>query len=189
MTKHIEASFVALLLAVSAVSRAEDTPQFPEFAKPAKQHEWLQQLVGQWDNEIEAAMPDQPPMTFKGTETIRPLGGFWIVGENKNEFMGQSFTGLLTLGYDADKKQFVGTWVDSMTGHLWTYHGSLDSSGKMLTLLTEGPCPLEPGKQFQFRETLELKDKDHKIFTSQMQGTDGRWSTMMTIHSTRKKGG
>ena len=35
----------------------------PMTAEPTKEHQWLQQLVGEWTAEMECVMgPDQPPM-------------------------------------------------------------------------------------------------------------------------------
>ncbi|HUG89416.1 MAG TPA: DUF1579 domain-containing protein [Planctomycetaceae bacterium] len=186
MNKACVAGFI-VLLAAAAVVRAQEIPEFP---KPGKEHQWLGQLVGEWDTEGELFMePGQPPLKTKGTESVRAIGGFWVLAENKGDFLGQPFTGLLTLGYDAEKKQYVGTWVDSMTGYLWTYEGAVDNAGKVLTLETEGPCPDRPGELSNFKEVLEIKSKDHKVFTSSMQGEDGTWTKMMTINYRRKNPG
>ena len=74
-----------------------------------------------------------------------------------------------------------------MSGTLWNYEGTVDSSGKKLTLETEGPCPMKGGKISRFKEVVEIKDKDHKVFTSSIQEDDGKWSTMVVVNSTRKK--
>jgi hypothetical protein len=70
---------------------------------------------------------------------------------------------------------------------MWTYEGAVDASGKSLVLSTRGPCPAEPGKVMDFREVTEFKDNDHKVFTSSMQDTDGKWVPMITVTSKRKK--
>ena len=171
-----------------APSAPPDAPGFPQLPMPSDEHAWLQQGVGEWDVEGEAFMgPDQPPMKCKGTESVRAIGPFWTVSENKMKMMEQPMTGLLTLGYDPAKKKYVGTWVDSMTHHLWTYEGTVDKAGKALTLEAEGPSPVAPGTTTKFKEVLEFKSKDHKVFTSSMQMPDGNWVKIVTINSTRKK--
>jgi hypothetical protein len=74
-----------------------------------------------------------------------------------------------------------------MTGHLWAYDGEVDKAGKVLTLETEGPCPAAPGRVSRFREVLEVRSKDHKVFSSSMEGEDGKWTTFMTIDYRRAK--
>ena len=174
------------LLSATATVRAQELPELPEMPKPQKEHAWLQQFVGQWESEAEMFMEGQPVAKSKGTETVRKIGGFWIQSEQQSDFMGQPFTGLMTLGYDVPKQQYVGTWIDSHTGYLWVYEGTLDRSGKVLTLEAEGPCPMAPGRMSKFKEVLEVKDKDHKVFTSSIQGEDGTWTTGMRITYRRK---
>src|SRR5204862_4531291 len=120
MTKIAVAAFVA---AMAAGSLAQDAPQFP---KPQKEHEWLQQLVGEWETESEiVAEPGKPPLKSKGSESARMVGGFWIQSEHKGDAFGTPFTGILTLGYDVEKKKYIGTWIDSMMPRLWQYDGSI----------------------------------------------------------------
>lgn len=174
-----------LLVTAGAVWAAEGMPEMPQ---PAAEHAWLQQFVGEWESETEAKMPhEDTTMTMKGTESTRSLGGFWTITEVKSTMMDQPFTGTMTLGYDTNKQKYVGTWVDSMTGHMWQYEGALDESGKVLTLESEGMCPMRPGKTTKFRETIEIKSPDHKVFSSAMMDENGQWTTMMTSHARRVK--
>jgi hypothetical protein len=99
--------------------------------------------------------------------------------------LGIPFQNVLTLGYDSTRDKYVGTWVDSCTGYLWTYEGTLDDAGRSLTLETEGPCPIQNGKIVRVRETLQLVDDDHKLFTSSVQDEAGNWQTIVTARSTR----
>ncbi|HVE40309.1 MAG TPA: DUF1579 domain-containing protein [Planctomycetota bacterium] len=155
-----------------------------EMPKPQKEHEWLQQIVGEWETEGEVLEPGKPPTKTKGSESSRLIGGFWALSEHKGDFMGTPFTGILTLGFNPEKKKYVGTWVDSLTSRLWTYEGSVDEAGKILTLDTEGPG--QDGKPAKFRESIEVKDKDHKSYSSSVY-QDGKWVTFLTIKYTRKK--
>lgn len=184
MRKFVLSAVVSVLIGSGAVVSAAEPPAFPV---PVKEHQWLDQLVGEWDAEVEMFMPGQPPVKSQGTETVRSIGGFWTLAENKGSFGDHPFTGMMTLGYDSEHKQYVGMWVDSMSGYLWRYAGAVDASGKVLTLNAEGPCPLQPGELVKFKETLEIKSPDHKVFTSQVLGKDGKWETGMTINYRRKK--
>jgi hypothetical protein len=179
---------MALAIGVSA-TRAEEAANIPDTPVPVKEHGWLQQFVGEWVTSVEVMMePGQPPTQGKGEESARMLGGFWLIGEGKGEMEGVqgAMTSLLTLGYDAEKRKYVGTWVDSMNSYLWKYEGSVDASGKVLTLETVGPCPLKPGL-VRFREVTEFRSKDHRVFTSSMQDDDGRWVTLVRADYRRKK--
>ncbi len=154
--------------------------------EPLPEHAWLQQFVGEWEAEVEATMePGQPPMKSKGTERARMLGGFWMISEGRNDSFPYAFT--LTLGYDPNKRKYVGTWVDTMGSHLWTYEGTVDATGRILALETEGACPMNPGQYFKCREVTEFVSRDHRVFTSSRLGEDGSWATFMTVHSRRRK--
>lgn len=151
-----------------------------------KEHEWLRQLVGEWTYETEVEMePGKPPAKFSGTESVRSIGGIWIMAEGRGEMPdGGTASMFLTLGYDGEKKQFVGSWFGSMMTHLWTYTGALDASGKVLTLETTGPNCIAGAGTANFKERIELKSPDLRIFSSSMQEADGTWKPLMkcTLH-------
>jgi hypothetical protein len=164
---------------------AQEVPAFPE---PTQEHEWLQQFAGEWETEAEASMePGQPPMKCKGKATSRMLGSFWVITESEGDMLGMKVQAVQTIGYDAEKKKYVGTWVDSMVNYMWDYEGSVDSTGKKLTLEAEGPNFMTGGKSTKFRDTYEFKSKDHIESTSSMLGDDGKWVTFMTGQMRRKK--
>jgi hypothetical protein len=189
MKKIAIAAFVVAMVAGAGVGVhrlcAQDAPPMPE---PTKEHQWLSQLAGEWETEAEIFMePGKPPMKAKGTESGRMIGGFWFVAETKGTFMDKSMSAVLTLGWDAQKKTYVGTWVDSMMPYMWKYEGSVDASGKVLTLNTEGPNPAVPGKLCKFKEVIQIKDKDTRAFSSSMQMDDGSWMKIMNVTYRRKK--
>lgn len=169
----------------STVVLAQEAFTPPE---PEKEHKWLEQFVGEWETESKSvAGPDQPAMECNGTMKSRMLGGYWVVNESQMSPMGMSMTAIQTIGYDPEKKKYVGTWVDSMWGHMWKYEGSVDKTGKILTLEAEGPNMMEPGKTANYRDVYEFKSKDLIAVSSKMQGTDGKWTTFMTGSSKRVK--
>lgn len=173
-----------LVIGLAAACQA----QVPEMPAPQKEHEWLKKLAGEWVSETEIFMEEgKPPLKGTGTESAQVMGGFWLVANGTGEMMDMKMKSLFTLGYDPLSKQYVGTWVDSMTSNLWKYTGEVSKDGTKLTLSTEGPCMHLDNKVMKFKETIELKGPDEKIFTSAMQQEDGKWQTMVVVKSKRKK--
>lgn len=152
-----------------------------------EQHDWLQQLVGEWTVSIQGmAEAGMEPTQSEHTESVRPVGELWIVGEGSASFGGKSFTSVMTLGYDSQKQRFVGTWVDTMLTHMWVYTGHLDEAKRVLTLEADGPRFDDPTKTAKYRDTIELVSPDHKVLTSSMQTDDGSWTTFMRADYRRK---
>jgi hypothetical protein len=158
-------------------------------ATPQREHDWLQQFIGEWRVEGECIMgPDQPPMTTTGSCVTRSIGGLWIVNEGSGDMPGGGTAhSIITLGYDPQTERFVGTFIASMMTHLWRYDGQLDAAGQVLTLDTEGPSMLSPGAMAKYQDIVTVVDADHWILTSQMPGEDGTWTQFMTAHYRRTK--
>lgn len=158
--------------------------------EPQAEHQWLQRLVGDWTYETESRMgPDKPAETFNGTESVRSLGGLWILAEGQGEMPGGGkATMLMTLGYDAARKKYLGTWVGSMMTHLWVYDGKMDAAGRVLTLSAEGPSMSGDGTMTMYQDIIEVVDADHRTLTARVMGADGQWSPpFMTARYRRKK--
>ena len=155
--------------------------------KPQKEHQWLQKLVGEWTYESDVPKePGQPPAKYTGTESVRSLGGLWVLAEGRGEMPGGGDAEMiLTLGYDELKKRYVGTWIGSMMSHLWVYEGAVDVTGNKLTLHTEGPNMAVEGKTAKYKEVIEFKGDNQRVFTSHMLGEDGKWQTLMTVNFRR----
>ena len=187
MKNHFVASMLFATLVATTVCSRVSAQEFPKLPGPVKEHEWLHQFVGEWESDMESAMgPGQPAMKCKGTMNSRMLGGFWVISESKADMMGQTMNGIQTIGYDPAKKKYVGTWVDNMMNLMWQYEGSVDSTGKILTLEAEGPNFMAEGKTTKFRDAYEFKSKDHIVATSSMLA-DGKWMTFMNGNIRRKK--
>jgi hypothetical protein len=157
-------------------------------AEPQKEHQWLEQLVGEWEYEGEAVMgPDQPPMKHTGSESVRSLT-VWVQCEGKMPMPdGGTGTTIMTLGYDPAKKRFVGTFIGSMMTHLWVYDGELNAAGNVLSLHADGPSFTDPAKTAKYIDTIEVKSPDHRVLSSAFLGDDGKWHQFMTVNYRRKK--
>jgi len=158
--------------------------------EPQKEHQWLQNLVGEWTYESDCSMgPGKPNEKFKGTESVRSLAGLWILAEGRGEIpAGGAMTTMMTLGYDPQTARYVGTFVASMMTHLWVYDGALDAAERVLTLDTEGPDMAAEGKMAKYKDVIEWKNDDHRMLTSYMLGDDGKWCGFMTANYRRVKG-
>lgn len=157
--------------------------------EPQREHDWLLTMIGEWRYEGECVMgPGEPPMKSAGTETVRSLGSLWIVGDGKGAMPnGAPAATQITLGFDPRSKRFVGTWVGSMMTYLWVYEGSLDPSGKVLTLDTVGPSFSGDGTMTSYQDIVTLESRDRRILTSRVLGADGTWRQFMTSHYRRTK--
>jgi hypothetical protein len=171
---------------MSASETRQDCAPNPE---AQNEHRWLQKLVGDWTYESEASMgPDQPPAVFRGSETVRSLGDVWTLGEGRGEMPGGAIgLTLMTLGFDVQKKRFVGTFVGSMMTNLWVYDGELDKDQKVLTLYADGPDFTSPEKTGKYKDLIEFKSEDHRTLSSHFQDENGAWHHFMTANYRRKK--
>jgi len=185
-----------LLLAAPVVAMAgfvwaaqEKGGQEPQMPKPSKEHEALQGGVGTWDCVMKFKPgPDQPEMEAKGTETVVSLGGWWTVFDVKfpSMMMGMPWAGHGTVGYDPLKKKYIGTFIHSAGPYLHIGEGSMDASGKVLTMNWEG-IDDHTGKPGKMREVFEMVDKDNMKMTMYSTGPDGKEMPHFTSTYTRKK--
>lgn len=149
--------------------------------EPRPEHQWLQQLTGEWTYESEAtAEPGQPPLQLIGTQDIRPIGDIWIESEMREETPSGPNLSLLTLGFDPGKERFVGTFLSSMMAELWHYEGQLDPAGRVLTLDTEGPAMTGDGRA-RYQDIIEVVDDRTYEFRSRLQDESGQWVDFMQM--------
>jgi hypothetical protein len=150
------------------------------FVKPQAEHQWLEQLVGTWSFVHTCRMPDGSQSIESGTTVCRSLSGMWLIGESSggaSSAVGQ-WTNLLTVGYDTERKQYVGTFISSMFSNIWLYHGSIDETGKRLELYSEGP-KFDGTGIGKYRDTIDIVDADCWRFLSSLQSDGGEWVQFM----------
>jgi len=171
-----------LLSAATILNQPEPEPEL------APELQWLQQLVGQWDADSKMYVePGEPPTEATGTDTVRAIGDHWIVAQMDTTVFGEPFSGIMSIGYDASKAHYVATWIDTMSGHLWVYKGTLNEARDTLTLETEGPSIEGGGKTARYRESLRITGKDTRTFTSTIETADGSWMTILSTEYRRTK--
>jgi hypothetical protein len=184
--------YAALCVAFTAsLAMAQDKPAAapagtPPMPQAGPEHEVLKGDVGTWDATVESFMPGAAqPMVSKGTETNILVGGLWLVTDFKGDMMGQVFQGHGVSGWDANKKKYVGTWVDTMSTGLGLTESTYDKGTKTMTGTFEGPDP--SGQVMKMKSAVVWKDPDTRVFTMSGPGPDGKDVTMMRITYKRKK--
>lgn len=174
------AGVVALVLALPAAAQ-------PPGPAAAKEHQWLHQLVGQWEADVEVwSEPGKPPMKLQSTETTRRIGEFWIQSVGEIVAPARPFARSLTLGFDLQQKKYVGTWVDSNSTHLGTYEGTMDAAGKVLTLEGDTPSPFDPSSFLRVREVIEIQNPNQKVVTTYLQAGES-WIKLVSVSARKKK--
>ena len=155
--------------------------------KPVAEHQWLENLFGEWRIESEMVMgPGGETARSEGTESVRSVGGLWAVGEGRGTMPnGAPMTMMNGIGYDVSFKEYRAFWLMSASSHLWKSVGTLSDDGKTMTLDCEGPSMTEDGKTAPYRDVIELIDADHRTLSSYWKGEDGEWQRMMKASYTR----
>ncbi|WP_153558838.1 DUF1579 domain-containing protein [Roseimaritima sediminicola] len=155
------------------------------YAKPQSQHQWLDQLLGEWDFEHRCKLPDGSEPVTTGQMRCRSLGGLWLIAESDGKTEDQPWSAIMTLGFDPAKDAFVGTFVASMMANIWHYHGKLDADGKRLPLDSEGP-KFDGSGTCRYRDTIEVVDADQWLMSSELLDENDQWQRFMTARHTRR---
>ena len=167
-------------------SQTENEKANSETAKAKSGFEWLKQFEGSWQSVTNVPTQDgSPAKTQKGSMKSASVGKQWVVNKFDGEIDGTSFQAVQTLGYDVEKKRFVGTWIDSVASYTWKYEGEVDATGKKLTLNAEGPDWNDPKITRRFRDVYEFKSATEIAVQSQMFNDKKEWETYMTGSMTK----
>ncbi len=163
------------------------TAQFPT---ASKEHKILKLENGKWDAAVTMFMGPAgkytPPRKSKGKESNRMIGEFWVVSDFSGEFEGMKFTGQGQFGYDAAKKKYVGTWIDSFNSYPTKMVGTYDADGKTMTYATTGVGM--DGKPIKGKNVIVYSD-NKKVMTmyAAAPGTDTMIKVMEIVYTRAKK--
>ena len=173
---------LALVFVFSLPGMAQEKDESP----PAEQ-EFLKACVGVWDAEIEVwpQGPNSSSITFKGVETNRPYGKYWIASDFNSDFNGETMKVHSIVGYDLDRRRMVGTVIDhgpysaSMTG-------DYDEDSKTVTWKTEAKAP--NGKPMLQKTVITQKNANERILVLSVPGkTENEFIKFMAIRYLKRK--
>ena len=158
------------LLAVTFFMAATVLGQEPTLLEPSAKFDVLKADVGTWDVEIKTWNESGEATVSKGSETNRMLGGFWLLADFQGCMMGIDFQGHGVYTYDAEKKRYTGTWIDSMGPSKMDMVGKHDQAAKTMTYEGIGPAP--DGKPAKHIMTTQYKDDGTRVMIMHMQAGD-----------------
>ena len=182
---YVKVAAVVIGVLFGAGSVAAESPG----RESGKASGFLDRLTGEWSGVAVAVLgPGQEPRRIESREVARLLGGRWLVIETTHLLGGRSRTSIFTIGYDAVREGFVGTYVDEGQAHLWFYTGDLDDTGSVLTLDTEGPIFGDPTTTTKYRVVIEIEGVGHRVMRSSILGPDGEWFEFARAETRRNDG-
>jgi len=144
--------------------------------QPGKEHEFLKEVVGEWDVTFDGNMKGKS--VYKMTHN-----NLWLESKVEMDMPQGKFTGQGLDSYDPVKKKYVGIWVDSMSASPLIMEGDWDPATKTITMAGKGPDP--EGKIVDYKMSTEYKDKDTHFFKMWMGNLQG--DPMMSATYKRKK--
>ncbi len=131
---------------------------------PGTAHAWLGQFIGTWSTKTSMDMGNGPMVSEGTAEFSWLVEGRFLLQEFNGDMMGMPLQGYGVQGFDNLKRQYVGTWLDSMSTGITMTQGSLDQTGKIMTLVggMDEPTTGEMNKPVAFVTTVI--DDDHMRF-------------------------
>jgi hypothetical protein len=157
--------------------------------KPGPGHAKLKALEGRWNAKSQAWMkPGDKAMDSKGVATFEwILGGRFLRQKFLGDWAGQKFEGLMHIGYDNLRRQYVTTWMDSMGTGLVYSTGQSDESSK--TIRDEGTysCPMTGETSKWFRSEWHIPGGDTATYRMFGRDDSGKEYKTMEIVYTRAK--
>ena len=149
--------------------------------------EVLKASVGVWDAEIEVwpAGPDSPSITFKGVETVRPYGEYWIASDFDSEYQGETIKVHSIVGYDLEQNKLVGTTIDHGP-YSAKMVGEYDKESKTVHWLTYAKHL--DGKPLVQKTSITQKAADQRVLVLNMPGEkEGEFVEFMRIRFLKRK--
>jgi hypothetical protein len=145
-------------------SQDEMMAAITKLATPGPHHESLEQMVGNWKTITKTWQgPGDPQVSEGKTVNKAVLGGRFIEMTYKGDYMGQPFEGFGLTGYDNQAKKVVTVWADTMSTAMTLSRGTLDTSGKVITMEGTYANP-ETGKDEPYRTVTRIVDNNKHLF-------------------------
>jgi len=170
---------IAVLLIVSATARA-DGPTSPEHAR-------LTAMCATWDVDVTFWLqPGRPPLTSKGTSTIRALfDGLFIEEKIEGSLNGAPFTTLAWTGFNTATHKYEATRIASTNTIRIAETGGYDEKTKQFDLRADYAFA---GDTWHQRTVIQPTSADAMVATSYLSfGKVPEWKAVEIKYTRRAK--
>jgi len=141
--------------------------KWAEAATPGEPHRVLDQFVGKWDVSTRMWLegPAKPPTEAKASAEIKwILDGRYLQEDATSQMMGMPHKSVGVTGYDNIRKKYVISYIDNMSTAIFTGEGTLDESGKVMTLFGKFDEPMTGERDKVIKFVTRLIGPDKHIF-------------------------
>lgn len=168
------------------MSHEEMMEVYTKLATPGEPHKLFASLTGSWTTKTKEWMdPQKPAVESTGSADIKLLlGGRFLQQEITGSMHGKPYSGIWTVAYDNLLKQYVSTWIDTMSTQIFIMNGTANADGKTITLT--GQHAEVGGRYMAHRAIWRIVDGNAQEFI--MYGTHhgGDEMKMLEVIYTRK---
>jgi hypothetical protein len=163
-----------------------DMEAWAKMNQPGPQHAMLKKLAGDWKTTVKLWMdPSKEPEVSEGSASATMvLDGRYLQETFKGSMMGSPFQGMGMMGYDNNKKEFVHTWMDSMSTGVMVSTGTYDEATKTLTMKSESYDPMMKA-QMKYKMVTRIVDDNTHVFEMWSDGPGGKDMKTMEITYSR----
>ncbi|RMF36831.1 MAG: DUF1579 domain-containing protein [Planctomycetota bacterium] len=180
MIKHPLYAVAAMLVAtLSAIAQSA-------VGEPPVELQVIRGYAGVWDAEFEVwpGGPEAASIKFKGVETNRPYGEYWIASDLVSQVGSQTTRVHSIVGYDLDQKQLVGMIIDDGP-YAATMAGQYDAESQTVTWTVKGKMP--DGKPLlQVTKITQLSPTERVLVLTMPGEGDGPAAKIMQIRFTKR---
>ena len=157
--------------------------EMAKLATPNEQHQALGIMVGKWTAKTSFVMdPAAPAVEGEGIMTVKwVLGKRYVQSNFTTNFMGEPFEGIGYTGYDIAHKEYISSWMDTMSTKISIMTGG-EEAGDALVMHGTSTTPMgdTPMK-------MVTKFTDENTWTDSFYDKmpDGTWFNSGTITYSR----
>lgn len=163
----------AVLISVAIATTITQPLDPQEMMAPPQELNALSWMMGDFDANLEMFMPGQDEgMPVPSTSsTHKTMGGMWLETRHTADMGGMKMTGMHMLSYDAEAKEYMSYWFDSVGPVMGEMRGQL--KGQTLVLQSEMlSVPGVPGKS-AYRATYSMKGRGKVLFRLEVDNGSG----------------